>query len=128
VCRPKLTDDDRAKADIVDPGALGFAAGAFGSGDLVIRFRVRHETAHRALLPASRMHRARRDLELQTLFATTQTTGTFALRSPVRPNPIASSIVELLAIGGTTLQVRGLDCLNGTPLIDLKPERGAVSD
>ena len=51
-----------------------------------------------------------------------------ALRSPVRPNPIVSSIVELLAIDGTTLQVRGLDYLNGTPLIDLKPERGAVSD
>jgi hypothetical protein len=46
----------------------------------------------------------------------------------VRPNPIAYSIIELLAIDGTTLQVRGLDCLNRTPLIDLKPERGAVSD
>jgi tRNA (adenine37-N6)-methyltransferase len=46
----------------------------------------------------------------------------------VRPNPIASSIVELLANDGTTPQVRGLDCLNGTPLIGLKPERGAVRD
>ena len=71
------------------------------------------------------MHRARRDLVLQTPFSTMQTTGTFALRSPVRPNPIASSIVELVAIDGTTLQVRGLDCLDSTPLIDLKPERGA---
>jgi tRNA (adenine37-N6)-methyltransferase len=71
------------------------------------------------------MHGARRDLVLQTPFATMQTTGTFALRSPVRPNPIASSIVELVAINGTTLQVRGLDCLDGTPLVDLKPERGA---
>ena len=69
------------------------------------------------------MHRARRDLVLQTPFRTGQTTGTFALRSPVRPNPIASSIVELVAIDGTSLQVRGLDCLDGTPLIDLKPER-----
>jgi tRNA (adenine37-N6)-methyltransferase len=74
------------------------------------------------------MHRARRDLVLQTPFSTMHTTGTFALRSPVRPNPIASSIVELVAIDGTTLQVRGLDCLDGTPLIDLKPERGVVSD
>ena len=70
------------------------------------------------------MHRARRDLVLQTPFRTGQTTGSFALRSPVRPNPIASSIVDLVAIEGTTLQVRGLDCLDGTPLIDLKPERG----
>jgi tRNA (adenine37-N6)-methyltransferase len=68
------------------------------------------------------MHRARRDLVLQTPFSNMQTTGTFALRSPVRPNPIASSIVELVSIDGAILQVRGLDCLDGTPLIDLKPE------
>ena len=71
------------------------------------------------------MHRARRDLVLQTPFRTGETTGSFALRSPVRPNPIASSIVDLVAIEGATLQVRGLDCLDGTPLIDLKPDRAA---
>ena len=70
------------------------------------------------------MHEARRDLVLQTPFQK-PTTGTFALRSPVRPNPIASSIVELVAIEGTRLRVRGLDCLDGTPLLDLKPEHGA---
>jgi tRNA-Thr(GGU) m(6)t(6)A37 methyltransferase TsaA len=73
------------------------------------------------------MHHARRDLVVQTPFSSMQTTGTFALRSPVRPNPIASSIVELVTIDGTTLQARGLDCLDGTPLIDLKPERAATS-
>jgi tRNA-Thr(GGU) m(6)t(6)A37 methyltransferase TsaA len=67
------------------------------------------------------MHHARRDLVLQTPVGK-ETTGTFALRSPVRPNPIASSVVELVAVDGTTLQVRGLDCLDGTPLLDLKPE------
>jgi len=72
------------------------------------------------------MHRARRDLVLQTPFRTGQTTGSFALRSPVRPNPIASSIVDLVAIEGATLQVRGLDCLDGTPLIDLKPDRATT--
>jgi tRNA (adenine37-N6)-methyltransferase len=66
------------------------------------------------------MHRARRDLVLQTP-AGAATTGTFALRSPARPNPIASSIVELVAIDGASLHVRGLDCLDGTPLVDLKP-------
>jgi tRNA-Thr(GGU) m(6)t(6)A37 methyltransferase TsaA len=78
---------------------------------------------HRRVQVLYWMHHARRDLVLQTPFSTMNTTGTFALRSPVRPNPIASSIVELVAIYGTTLQVRGLDCLDGTPLIDLKPER-----
>jgi tRNA-Thr(GGU) m(6)t(6)A37 methyltransferase TsaA len=66
------------------------------------------------------MHHARRDLVLQTPFGKA-TTGTFALRSPVRPNPIASSIVALVGVEGTTLQVRGLDCVDGTPLLDLKP-------
>ncbi len=69
------------------------------------------------------MHLARRDLVLQTPTRTGQTAGSFALRSPVRPNPIASSVVELISIEGTTLRVRGLDCLDGTPLIDLKPDR-----
>ena len=70
------------------------------------------------------MHHARRDLVLQTPFGK-ETTGTFALRSPVRPNPIASSVVELVAIDGTSVQVRGLDCLDGTPLVDLKLSRNA---
>jgi tRNA-Thr(GGU) m(6)t(6)A37 methyltransferase TsaA len=69
------------------------------------------------------MHRSRRDLVLQTPIRTGQTTGSFALRSPVRPNPIASSVVALVEVRGGTLMVRGLDCLDGTPLIDLKPDR-----
>jgi tRNA-Thr(GGU) m(6)t(6)A37 methyltransferase TsaA len=80
---------------------------------------------HRRIQVLYWMHRARRDLVLQTPLRTGQTTGSFALRSPVRPNPIASSVVELVAIEGTTVQVRGLDCLDGTPLIDLKPDRAS---
>ena len=49
--------------------------------------------------------------------------GTFALRSPQRPNPIGTAIVRLDRVEGTTLVVRGLDCLDGTPLIDIKPDR-----
>ena len=47
--------------------------------------------------------------------------GTFALRSPARPNPIAMSVVKLLKIDGNKLSVVGLDCLDGTPLLDIKP-------
>ncbi|SEC90749.1 tRNA-Thr(GGU) m(6)t(6)A37 methyltransferase TsaA [Rhizobiales bacterium GAS191] len=68
------------------------------------------------------MHLARRDLVLQNPRGEGLTQGTFALRSPVRPNPIASSIVALERIEGATLLVRGLDCVDGTPLIDVKPE------
>ncbi|MBS0561978.1 MAG: SAM-dependent methyltransferase [Proteobacteria bacterium] len=69
------------------------------------------------------MHQARRDLVLQTPHRTGITTGTFALRSPVRPNPIASSIAEVVGVEGNAVLVRGLDCLDGTPLLDLKPDR-----
>jgi tRNA-Thr(GGU) m(6)t(6)A37 methyltransferase TsaA len=69
------------------------------------------------------MHEARRDLVVQCPIRTQRPMGTFALRSPVRPNPIASSEVALVAIEGTTIVVRGLDCMDGTPVIDIKPVR-----
>ena len=69
------------------------------------------------------MDRSRRDLVIQVPRHSGKVLGTFALRSPVRPNPIASSVVRLLRIDGTTLHVRGLDCIDGTPLIALKPHR-----
>ncbi len=47
--------------------------------------------------------------------------GTFALRTPVRPNPIGAAVLEISEIRGNTLIVKGLDCLNGTKLIDIKP-------
>jgi tRNA (adenine37-N6)-methyltransferase len=47
--------------------------------------------------------------------------GTFATRSPHRPNPIGMSVLELTRIEGLTLHVRGLDILDGTPVLDLKP-------
>jgi tRNA-Thr(GGU) m(6)t(6)A37 methyltransferase TsaA len=69
------------------------------------------------------MHLARRDLVLQRPRSAERGYGTFALRSPVRPNPIAVASVALLAVDGGTLTVRGLDCVDGTPLVDLKPDR-----
>ena len=47
--------------------------------------------------------------------------GLFATRSPQRPNPLGICPVELLAVRGSVLQVRGLDALDGTPVLDLKP-------
>ena len=69
------------------------------------------------------MHLARRDLATQRPRSAANTYGTFALRSPMRPNPIASSIVCVVGRTGRALVVRGLDCVDGTPLLDLKPER-----
>lgn len=73
------------------------------------------------------LDRSRRDLVLQSPKRDGRTIGTFALRSPVRPNPIGLSNVALVAVEGATLRVRGLDCLDGTPLIDVKPDRCAFS-
>jgi tRNA (adenine37-N6)-methyltransferase len=69
------------------------------------------------------MHLSRRDLVLQSPRGQGTPHGTFALRSPVRPNPIASSVVALERVEGATLFARGLDCVDGTPLIDIKPDR-----
>ncbi len=67
------------------------------------------------------MDKARRDLVLQVPRHTGEARGTFALRSPVRPNPIAASVARLVRVDGTRLSAVGLDCLDGTPLVDLKP-------
>ncbi|CAA0094505.1 Uncharacterised protein [Starkeya nomas] len=67
------------------------------------------------------MDKAPRDLVVQVPRQYGQGRGTFALRSPARPNPIALSAVRLLGISEGKLSVIGLDCLDGTPLIDIKP-------
>ena len=69
------------------------------------------------------LHLSRRDLLRQSSKPAGTTRGTLALRSPLRPNPIGTSIVSLVAPEGAMLKVRGLDCLDGTPLLDLKPAR-----
>jgi tRNA (adenine37-N6)-methyltransferase len=52
--------------------------------------------------------------------------GVFATRSPRRPNPIGLTTVELLRRDGADLQVRGVDMLNGTPILDIKPYLSSI--
>ena len=73
------------------------------------------------------LHLSRRDLVLQSPADDGSVRGTFSLRSPVRPNPIGTSLARLVAVEGATVLVRGLDCLDGTPLLDLKPDRCAFT-
>ncbi|MCL2150392.1 MAG: tRNA (N6-threonylcarbamoyladenosine(37)-N6)-methyltransferase TrmO [Dehalococcoidia bacterium] len=47
--------------------------------------------------------------------------GVFASRSPYRPNPLGQKVAELLEITSDVLRVRGLDALDGTPVLDIKP-------
>lgn len=97
-----------------------------------IELQPQWEPALKGILPKDRLqvlywlHLSRRDLLQQSPRSNGETLGTFAIRSPLRPNPIASSYVRVIDIEGCTLSVRGLDCVDGTPLLDIKPEVGAL--
>ena len=69
------------------------------------------------------LHLSRRDLILQNPTHGNAPRGTFSLRSPIRPNPIGLSTVRLIRREDDRLIVRGLECVSGTPLIDIKPDR-----
>ena len=47
--------------------------------------------------------------------------GVFSICSPVRPNPLGMSVVRVLAVDGNVIAVKGIDMLDGTPILDLKP-------
>lgn len=54
--------------------------------------------------------------------------GVFATRSPRRPNPIALTVVELVRREGPALHVRGVDMLDGTPILDIKPYLSSIPE
>lgn len=56
-----------------------------------------------------------------------RTHGVFATRSPYRPNPIGLTIVELLRCDGPRLHVRGIDMLDATPILDIKPYLSSIA-
>lgn len=61
------------------------------------------------------------DLLRQTPPHTGKETGIFSTCSPVRPNPIGMSVLEVLAVEGATVHVKRMDMLDGTPILDIKP-------
>ena len=67
------------------------------------------------------LHHAKRDLLLVKTPHRQKVRGVFACRSPVRPNPIAFNVVKLIGGKENRLTVQGLDALDGSPLLDLKP-------
>ncbi len=78
-----------------------------------------HEFSHIYVL--FHLHRSQPGALKVTPFLDTVERGIFATRSPKRPNPIGLSIVEIERIVDNVIHVRGIDLLNGTPLIDVKP-------
>ena len=81
-----------------------------------------------AIIVLTWMDQARRDLVVQAPRHRPAPTSVFSIRSPVRPNPIGLSVVRLVACdaGAGTLEVDALDCLDGTPVLDIKPWRKGV--
>lgn len=67
------------------------------------------------------LDQSRRDLILQAPSHAPEPRGTFALRSPVRPNPIGLAVAELRGVADNIVHIRNIDCVDGTPLIDIKP-------
>ncbi len=58
---------------------------------------------------------------VQTSGSSGQPMGVFSICSPVRPNPIGLSVLDVTGIDGPRIHVRGLDMLDGTPILDIKP-------
>lgn len=71
------------------------------------------------------MQLGRRDLLVQEARPGGPARGIFAQRSAQRPNPIAAARVQVIDIDGGLLSLRGLDCPDGTPLLDIRPAAGA---
>ena len=109
-CPKNARGSDASCTIELDPRYAAALEGVAGCTHLVVLYFM--DQARRDLLVQAPRHGERR--------------GTFALRSPVRPNPIAMSVVRLAGVAGTTLSVVGLDCLDGTPLIDIKPYFASV--
>jgi len=57
----------------------------------------------------------------QTPPHTGKETGIFSICSPIRPNPVGMSVLEVLEVEGAVVYVKGLDMLDGTPILDIKP-------
>ncbi len=74
------------------------------------------------------MNQAPRDLIIQKPHRRPQPTGVFSLRSPARPNPIALATVEILSLDQSNglIEIDAIDCLDATPLLDLKPWRSQM--
>lgn len=74
------------------------------------------------------LHRSRGYRLKVVPFLDTQLRGLFATRAPCRPNPIGLSVVRLLEIEGSVLSIEGVDLVEGTPVLDIKPYVGEFDD
>lgn len=106
---PKQGDEGAPDADLVFDSGVAAALTGLAAGDTVVVLTWLH-LSRRDVLTVRPRDDPQRPL-----------TGVFATRSADRPNPIGLHVVEILAIDGTTVHVRGLEAVDGTPILDVKP-------
>ena len=106
---PKQGDEGAPDADLVFDSGVAPALADLAVGDTVVVLTWLH-LSRRDVLAVRPRDDPQRPL-----------TGVFATRSADRPNPIGLHVVEILAIDGTTVRVRGLEAVDGTPILDVKP-------
>ena len=85
---------------------------------------LRHIKRGQAIVVLFRFHKSPRfskDKLFQTPPRRRKPRGVFSTCSPVRPNPIGLSVLKVLGVRGGEVRVRGLDMLDGTPILDIKP-------
>jgi len=99
-------------SEIVVDSSLTEALGNLGEFSHIIVIYWMHQADTTARLLAKVHPKGKAELPLVGLFAT---------RSPYRPNPVGKATVRLLERRGNILRVRGLDAIDGTPVIDIKP-------
>ncbi len=119
--RSPWTDRKTCPHNIAEARTRG--GGATVEVDAPFRQGLRGVEKHTHVILLYWLDRARRDLIVQRPRQAEHTSGVFALRSPLRTNPIGLAVVKLLAIDERTgrLEIEAIDCLDGTPLIDIKP-------
>lgn len=110
---PKQGDEGAPEAWLAFEPAVAPALGGIAAGDAVLVFTWLHRAGREALSVHPRGDASR------------PAQGVFSTRSPDRPNPIGLHRAVVLEVDGTRLRVDGLEALDGTPILDLKPVLGA---
>ncbi|MGW4770716.1 tRNA (N6-threonylcarbamoyladenosine(37)-N6)-methyltransferase TrmO [Nocardia sp. NPDC004278] len=113
---PRQGDEGAPPAEIVLDSEVAAAAKDLGPGDEVIVLTWLHQADRAVLAVHPRGDRARPE------------TGVFATRSPDRPNPIGLHRVTIAESDGHILTVHGLEAIDGTPVLDLKPVLGSAEE
>jgi tRNA-Thr(GGU) m(6)t(6)A37 methyltransferase TsaA len=113
---PRQGDEGAPPAWIVFDEWVAPALADLRSGDHILLLTWLHRADRDVLAVHPRGDRAR------------PATGVFSTRAPDRPNPIGLHRAEILVVDGLRVQVRGLEAIHGTPVLDVKPVLGAVGE